>query len=80
MSTLEPNHPLQAQLNASVIALVVHAAIILIVTVAVFVLAYVGKLNADAVLGIYGSIIGYSGGAATANRVVARRTSDGGNP
>ena len=66
MGTSTPVHKSAGRLNANLqlYSLAVHGGLVALVIVCTFILAYEKILTADAVLGIFGSVVGFSGGAA----------------
>lgn len=66
MGTSTPTHKSAGRLNANLqfVSLAVHGALVALVILCTFALAYQRILTADAVLGIFGSVVGFSGGAA----------------
>ena len=77
MSTNEPPAPpaprIDTNSNLQKWTLVVHASIVVAVVVATTILAWKGTLTADAVVGLYGTALGFSG-AAAAYRTGVRHT------
>ena len=61
-------------------SLLMHGMLVALVIVATFVLAYQKILTADAVLGIFGSVVGFSGGAAAYRVGVRTGDNNAGQP
>jgi hypothetical protein len=80
MTTETPAPPptvIQSNVNIQKWTLVTHAAVIVLIVTATSVLAFKGVLNADSVVGLFGTALGFSGAAAAYGRGV--RGSDGPN-